>query len=163
NAGARFSLAGYDKLTTRARSDRTLARAMLRRSDLPRQYFLKLVENASASVRTKLEADMPVAPAAIATAVNNVAATMSEEARNPAQGDARVRHDDRFNARRITEAKVHAPAAAQRFEQTVVALARLGRFPVYAVERALLDRDTDMVLILARAAGCSWTTAKALL
>ncbi len=55
NRGARFSLAGYGKLTHRARRDRTLTLALGRRSDLPRQYFLKLLETASASVRAKLE------------------------------------------------------------------------------------------------------------
>jgi hypothetical protein len=44
----------------------------------------------------------------------------------------------------------------------VVALSMLGHFPVDLVERALLDEGTDMVLVLAKAAGCSWTTAKAL-
>src|SRR5262249_60760764 len=46
---------------------------------------------------------------------------------------------------------------------TVVALTMLGRFSVDLVERALLDEGTDLVLILSRAAGCSWLTAKALL
>jgi hypothetical protein len=45
----------------------------------------------------------------------------------------------------------------------VIALAKLGRFPVDLVERALLDKGEDMILILAKAAGCSWTTLKELL
>src|SRR5712691_11729682 len=44
NPGARFSLAGYGKLTTRARYDRRLALTIGERSDIPRQYFLKLLE-----------------------------------------------------------------------------------------------------------------------
>jgi uncharacterized protein (DUF2336 family) len=39
NKGARFSLAGYGKLTIRARRHRKLALALGQRSDLPRQYF----------------------------------------------------------------------------------------------------------------------------
>jgi hypothetical protein len=58
---------------------------------------------------------------------------------------------------------VHAPARAQEFEKTVVALARLGRFPVDLIERALLDEGDDMVLLFAKAAGCSWTTTRELL
>src|ERR1700751_1701061 len=54
NTGARFSLAGYDKLTHRARRDRKLTLALARRRDLPGQYFLKLLESASASVRAKV-------------------------------------------------------------------------------------------------------------
>jgi hypothetical protein len=69
----------------------------------------------------------------------------------------------RFKAHRITEANVHGPAQSNDFEKTVVALTMLGRFPVDLVERALLDEGTDLVLILARAAGCTWLTAKAML
>ena len=45
----------------------------------------------------------------------------------------------------------------------MVALARLGVFPVDLVERALLDEGEDMLLLLAKAAGCSWTTAREML
>jgi hypothetical protein len=69
----------------------------------------------------------------------------------------------RFNVRPITEASVHGPTHAQDFEKTVVALARLGVFSVDLVERALLDEGEDIVLLLAKAAGCSWTTARELL
>jgi uncharacterized protein (DUF2336 family) len=58
---------------------------------------------------------------------------------------------------------VHAAAAAQNFEKTVAALALLGRLPVDLVERGLLDENPDILLILARAAGCSRFTTKALL
>jgi uncharacterized protein DUF2336 len=69
----------------------------------------------------------------------------------------------RFRMRPITEASVHGPARAQEFEKTVVALTRLGHFSVDVVERALLDQGQDMVLLLAKAAGCTWTTARELL
>src|SRR5207247_573827 len=142
-----------------------IARAMLARNDLPRQYFLKLIENASASVRAKLAAAIPAAPAAITAAVNDVATTMSRNARKTSRRHVNAIRDahQRLSAGSITETNVHATAVAQRFERTVVALARLGRFPVDLVERALLDEGEDMILLLARAAGCSWTTTKALL
>jgi hypothetical protein len=57
----------------------------------------------------------------------------------------------RFNVRPISEASVHGPAHAQGFEKAVVALARL------------LDEGDDMLLLLAKAAGCSWTTTRELL
>jgi len=63
----------------------------------------------------------------------------------------------------VTEHNVHAPARGQEFEKTVLALAKLGRFPVDIVERALIDEGEDMVLVLARASGCSWATTKELL
>lgn len=165
NKGARFSLAGYGKLTARAREDRELTQALGRRSDIPRQYFLKLLETASATVRAKLEDADPHAAAAIRDTIDVVATTMQQETRNASQCYAMALRDAnrRFNASPITEANIHAPARAQEFERTVIALAKLGRFPLDLVERALLDKGEDMILILAKAAGCSWTTARELL
>ncbi|HEY6025161.1 MAG TPA: DUF2336 domain-containing protein [Pseudolabrys sp.] len=165
NKGARFSLAGYGKLTTRARYDRKLTLALGERSDIPRQYFLKLLEVASANVRAKLEAANPKMAAAIRDSVDDVATTMQREVRKGSRAHtAAVREAKRrFNVRPITEANVHGPAHAQDFEKTAVALARLGVFPIDLVERALLDEGEDMVLLLAKAAGCSWTTARELL
>ena len=52
---------------------------------------------------------------------------------------------------------------AQEFEKTAVALAKLGHFPIELVEHALLDEGEGMILILAKAAGCSWSTVRELL
>jgi uncharacterized protein (DUF2336 family) len=165
NTGARFSLAGYDKLTHRARRDRKLTLALARRRDLPRQYFLKLLETASASVRAKLEAANPEAAAAIRDTVDEVATDLQQEVRKTSQRFANALRDANrsFNAQPFTEANVHAPAHAQEFTRTVIALAKLGRFPVDLVERALIDKGEDMILILGKAAGCSWITVKELL
>jgi uncharacterized protein (DUF2336 family) len=165
NKGARFSLAGYGKLTNRARYDRKLTLALGERSDIPRQYFLKLLECASATVRAKLEASNPQAVAAVRDTVDDVATAMQRDVRETSQAHTSAVRDAkrRFNVRPISEASVHGPAHAQDFEKTVVALARLGVFPVDLVERALLDEGDDMLLLLAKAAGCSWTTTRELL
>src|SRR5215467_3458911 len=165
NKGARFSLAGYGKLTNRARYDRKLTLALGERSDIPRQYFLKLLEAASSQVRAKLEAANPQMAAAIRDTVDDVATAMQREVRKGSRAHTSAVREPkrRFNVRPITEASVHGPAHAQDFEKTAVALARLGVFPIDLVERALLDEGEDMVLLLAKAAGCSWTTARELL
>jgi len=165
NRGARFSLAGYGKLTVRARRDSQLTLALGRRSDLPRVCFLKLLEAASASVRARLEAENPQAADAVRDTIDDVATVMQHEARatsasySSAEREARTR----FRVKAVSEVSVHAPARAQEFEKTVVALARLGRFPVALVERALIDEGDDMLLLFAKAAGCSWTTTRELL
>ena len=165
NRGARFSLAGYGKLTACARNDRALTLVLGRRNDLPRQHFLKLLETASASVRAKLESANPQAAAAIRDAIDDVAIDMQQEARQASRRHAVALRDANrcFNAQPFTEANIHGPARAQEFERTVIALTKLGGFPVDLVERALLDKGEDMILVLAKAAGCSWTTAKELL
>ena len=165
NKGARFSLAGYGKLTSRARYDRKLTLALGERNDIPRQYFLKLLEAASSTVRTKLEAANPQMIAAIRDTVDDVATEMQRETRKMSRAHATAVREAkrRFNVRTITEVSVHGPAHAQEFEKTAVALARLGVLPLDLVERALLDEGEDMLLLLAKAAGCSWTTARELL
>jgi uncharacterized protein (DUF2336 family) len=165
NRGARFSLAGYDKLTVRARSDRRLTLILGRRSDLPRQYFLKLLETASAAVRARLEELNPEAAAAIRDTIDDVATAMQREARESSHefSTAARKAKRRFRRIPVTEANVHAPAHAQKFERTAVALAKLGCFPIDLVERALLDEGEGMILILAKAAGCSWSTVRELL
>lgn len=165
NAGARFSVSGYGKLAIRARGDAKLTLALGRRDDIPRQFFLKLLETASASVRAKLESANPEAAVAIRRTIDDVAMTMQQETRESSRGHAAaVRNADlRSIACQFTEANIHAPARAQEFERTVVALTKLGRFSADLVERALLDKGEDMIVILAKAAGCSWSTARQLL
>lgn len=165
NRGARFSLAGYDKLTVRAKRDSRLTLALGRRSDLPHVCFLKLLEAASASVRVRLEAENPQAAEAVRDSVDDIATVMQHEARaaSDAYASAERGARTRFRVKAVSETSVHAPARAQEFQKTVVALVRLGRFPVALVERALIDEGDDMLLLFAKAAGCSWTTTREML
>jgi len=165
NKGARFSPAGYDKLTIRALADQKLTLALGQRGDLPHQYFLKLLETASASVRSALETANPQAAAAIRDTIDDVATTMQHEVRKASDRYATAMHDAKYrcNGNPLTESDILATAHAQEFEQTVAALAKLGGIPADLVERALLDKGEDLVLILAKAADCSWTTVEELL
>jgi uncharacterized protein (DUF2336 family) len=165
NTGAHFSAPGYGKLTDRAIADSVLAFGMVQRGDIPRQYLIKLIETASANVREVLEAANPQAIAAIRETVDEVAGAMHQVAREASREHAAAVRDagQRFKTGEVTEENVRAPARSQNFEKTVVALAKLGPFPVELVERALIDEGGDMVLILAKAARCSWVTTKDLL
>ena len=165
NRGARFSLAGYERLSVRARRDRKLTLTLAQRSDIPRQYFIKLLDAASATVRAKLEAANPQAAAAIRDSVDEVARAMQKGARQASQEYNAAARDvrRRFETQSAGEANVHAPARAQQFNKVVVSLAKLGRFPVEMVERALLDEGNEMLIVLAKAADCSWTTTRELL
>jgi uncharacterized protein (DUF2336 family) len=165
NDGARFSLAGYHKLVQRAREDSNLACTIGQRTDIPRQCFLKLLETAATNVREKLEGINPRAVRAIKLSVAEVAVSMQREVREASRHHVGASRDARhlFRAHALSETHVHRPATSQQFEKTAVALSLLGPFPIDLVERALIDKGTDMILILVRATGCSWTTAKAIL
>jgi uncharacterized protein (DUF2336 family) len=165
NAGARFSHNGFEHLVARSRGDDVLTRYVGARKDLPRHHFLRLLETASSSVRESLEAANPGLAEAVREVVAEVATHISQEVRNGSRdhAKAKARVKRLCATRQFSEADVHAFARAQNFEQTAVALSVLGCFPIEIVERALLDPSPDMVLILARAAHCCWSTTKALL
>ena len=165
NSGARISLSAYERLRGRARLDLKLTLTLAQRSDIPRQYFIKLLDAASATVRAKLEAANPQAAAAIRDSVDEVARAMQKGARQASQEYNAAARDvrRRFETNSAGESNVHAPARAQQFNKVVVSLAKLGRFPVEMVERALLDEGNEMLIVLAKAADCSWTTTRELL
>jgi uncharacterized protein (DUF2336 family) len=165
NSGARFSDKGFGTLVARARGDDTLARYVGARRDIPRHHFLKLLETASATVRAKLEAAHPDVATAIREVVSEITSHISHEVRASSREHAKAKQRVKrlCKTSQFSEAEVHAFARANNFEQTVVALAMLGSFPIDLVERALLDESPDMLLILAKAARCYWSTTKALL
>jgi uncharacterized protein (DUF2336 family) len=165
NSRARISLPGYDRLIVRAREDRILALTVADRRDLPRQCYIKLIENASASVRERLQSAHPEFAGTIEASLDDLASRLQQQARalsDPHRIAAR-KMDKRLRTRKATEADVHAAASVHDFEKTALALAGLGEFPIEIVERALLDRAADPVLVLAKAAGCAWVTARELL
>jgi uncharacterized protein (DUF2336 family) len=165
NTGARFSYNGFGRLVERAQADEILAETVGGRADVPRHHFLKLLESASAVVRSRLVAANPQAAALIRDTVAEISGLISREVRNatPEHMEAKRAAKKRYKIRQPSEGDVHMRAHAQDFEKTVVALALFGRLPIDLVERALLDERPDMVLILAKAAGCSRTTTKAIL
>jgi uncharacterized protein (DUF2336 family) len=165
NSGARFSNAGFRVLVQRAAGDDALATTVGTRRDIPRHHLLKLIEKASAIVRERLAADNPMASQAVEGVVTEVAGNIRSEARN-ASADfavAKAEVEGLHRAGGLNEDAVYAFGRERKFEHTTVALSLLCVVPIDVVERALLDDGTEIVLILAKVAGFSWTTAKAIL
>ena len=165
NTGARFSDAGFRMLVKRSTGDDALATEVGRRSDIPRQHFLMLLEKASNAVRTRLASENPLASAAVEGVVAEVAGGIRNDVRNAspdfAAAQAEVERQNRI--RRIGEAEIYQYARERKFEETAIALSLLCDTPIDVVERALLDPGAEIVLILAKVAGLSSTTTKAIL
>ncbi len=165
NAGARFSDAGFRMLVKRSAGDDDLATEVGLRSDIPRPHFLVLLEKASTAVRARLAAENPQASTAIEGVVAEVVGGIRNEARNAspdfAAAQAAVERQNRL--RRIGEAEIYQYARDRKFEETAIALSLLCDTPIDVVERALLDPGAEIVLILAKVAGLSSTTTKAIL
>ena len=81
NGGARFSDAGFRMLVKRSASDEALAMQVGSRRDLPRQHFLRLLDQASATVRARLAAENPNAGAAVEGVLSEVVVGIRSETR----------------------------------------------------------------------------------
>src|SRR5207237_738946 len=165
NTGARFSDAGFRMLVKRSSSDEALAVQVGGRRDLPRQHFLRLLEQASATVRTRLAAENPAAREALDGVLNEVVGGIRSETRKVSSHYAAAAADVAAIKRAggLGEAEVYRFARAGRFEETSVALSLLCGVELDAVEHALNDRSHEMALIIAKVAGLSSTAAKAIL
>jgi uncharacterized protein (DUF2336 family) len=165
NTGARFSDSGFKMLVNRSAGDDDLASELATRRDLPRRHFLVLLETASRAVRARLEAEHPAARGAIGGVVAEIAGNIRHDVREAspdfAAALATVERQNRI--RRLGEAEIYQYARERKFEETAIALSVLCDTPIDVVERALLDPGAELILILAKVAGLSSTTTKALL
>ncbi len=165
NAGARFSDAGFRMLVKRSTGDDALAMQVGARRDVPRQHFLRLLQDASAAVRSRLAAENPQAGSAVETVLSEVVGSIRSEHRRASRdyAAARAQVEAIHHCGRLGEQEVHGFARERKFEETTIALSLLCGVEIDVVERALLDPGHDLSLILARLAGFSSTTAKAIL
>lgn len=165
NAGAEISDDGFGELVLRAGADVELALHVGTRRDIPRHHFLRLLETASASVCSRLVARNPKLAEVVQETVTEVIDDINGEVRRHSAAHAKAK----FRIKRLSEWKelrevdVHAGARSQNFEKTVTALAALAGCGIEIAERAVLNENPGAVQIIAKVAGCSWATAKALL
>jgi uncharacterized protein (DUF2336 family) len=165
NAGARFSYAGFRMLVKRSTDDDALSLHVGARKDIPRQHFLRLLHQATATVRARLMAENPSAGGAVAGAVREVDGEMRSDARRSsidyAAAQAEVKALHRIG--QLKEEAILGFARDRRFEHVAGALALLCEVETDMAERALLAPGHDILLILTKLAGLSWTTARAIL
>jgi len=165
NAGARFSDAGFGILVMRSEGDDVLAERVGLRRDIPRHHFLKLIAKASDAVRMKLAAAIPDATAEIQHVLAQVVGRIRAESVTASTDYSAAKRsvDNLFRTGNFGEDDVYALAKLGKYEETTVALALLCGLPIDVIETAMLDNRPDMILILGKFAGLSWTCVKAML
>jgi uncharacterized protein (DUF2336 family) len=165
NGGARFSDAGFRMLVKRSANDEALALQVGSRRDLPRQHFLHLLDQASATVRTRLAAENPNAGDAVEGVLSEIVGGIRSETRKVSTDFASARSEVEALGRagRLSEGDVYQFARDRQFEPTAIALSMMAGVEIDIAERALNDSGHEMALILAKLAGFSSTTAKAIL
>ena len=116
-------------------------------------------------MRARLSAENPRAGAAIDGVVAEVAGGIRTEVlkASPDFAAAQLAVERQNRIRRIGEAEIYQYARDRKFEETAIAISIMCNTPVDVVERALLDPGAEIVLILAKVAGLSPTTTKAIL
>ena len=165
NDGACLSGFGFLKLLKRSEDDSILAEHLGLRKDIPRHLFQQLISKASEEIKTKLERERPEMGSRIQTVVTDVAgmihakfgpASKSYFAAKRTVGKLHERGD-------LNEERVFEFAYSLKFDETAVALSLLCALPIDVVERALVDENKEVILILAKALDLSWPTTMSLL
>ncbi len=165
NASARFSDDGYSKLVHRAVSDGALAEAVAKRPDIPDRLFRELLVRATAVVQQRLLASArPETQAEIhhvMARVSDEVASQARPLRNYKAAIDKVRGLSREGL--LDEAQVVEFARAKAYDETVAALSETTEVPVDIVDRLMSGDRPDPILILCKAAGYSWPTAKSVI
>jgi uncharacterized protein (DUF2336 family) len=165
NDGARLSSLGFLQLVKRSADDAILAEHLGLRKDIPRHIFQQLISKASDEVKRKLGRERPEMGSQIQTVVTDVTGMIHSKF-----GPASKSY---FAAKRIVgklhqygslnEEKIFEFAYSLKFDETAVALSLLCALPIDVVERAMVDQNREVILILAKALDLSWTTTMSLL
>jgi uncharacterized protein (DUF2336 family) len=165
NAGARFSDFGFLHMIQRADGDSILAEQLGLRQDIPRHVFQQLIAKASRDVKERLERERPAMVDQIQSSVTDVTGTLQSKF-----GPVSRSH---FVAKRVVttqhqqgnlnEDSISLYARSHRFDEVTIGLSLLCTLPGDVIERALVDKNREMLLVLAKALDFSWATTMALL
>jgi uncharacterized protein (DUF2336 family) len=165
NPGAEFTERGFTRLISRAEGDDNLATCVGLRPNIPRHLYLKLLAKASNTVRQRLEAANPELAAEVPTAVKEATrltrSASSAITKNTAIAHTLVKslHDDG----RLDEFQVASFAEAGKFDETNASIAALANVPVAVAENMMIETRAEGVMILAKVAGLSWLTVRAII
>src|ERR1700761_7024228 len=165
NAGAQLSNFGFMHLINRSDDDAILAEKIGARQDIPRHVFQQLISKASDEVKARLERERPDLASQVRSTVIDVTGLFQAKF-----GPATKNY---FTAKRtvgklhelgqLDKDKLFEFAHSLKLEETTVAMSLLCELPLDVVERALFDKNREVILILARALDLSWPTTMALL
>jgi uncharacterized protein (DUF2336 family) len=165
NNGASFSDFGILHMIKRSESDSILIEQLGRRKDIPRHLFQQMIAKASDNAKKKLERERPEVASQIQTLVTDVTGRLHSKfgpaSKSYFSAKSVVAKQNQYG--NLNENKIFEYAQSHKFEEATVGLSLLCSLPVDVVERALVDKRGDVVLILARALGFSWETTMSLL
>jgi uncharacterized protein (DUF2336 family) len=165
NNGARLSDFGFLHMITRAEGDSILAEQLGLRKDIPRHVFQQLIAKASDDVKKRLELERPGMVDQIQTSVTDVAGELQSKfgpvSRSYLVAKRVVATQHQLG--NLNENSISAYARFHKVDEVTIGLSLLCALPGDVIERALLDRNRETLLILAKALDFSWETTMSLL
>jgi uncharacterized protein (DUF2336 family) len=165
NAGARFSDFGFLHVIKRAEGDSILAEQLGVRKDIPRRLFQQLIAKASDDVKKRLERERPAMVDQIQTSVTDVTGALQSKF-GPVSRSYFVAKRvvaTQHQQGNLNENSISGYARSHRLDEVTIGLSLLCSLPGDVIERALVDRNREMLLVLAKALDFSWATTMALL
>jgi uncharacterized protein (DUF2336 family) len=165
NGGARFSGFGFLHMIKRAEGDSILAEQLGLRKDIPRHLFQQLIAKASDDVRKRLERERPEMVGQIQTSVTDVTGALHSKF-GPASKSYFIAKRAVATLHRygnLNENSIFEYARSHKHEEVTIGLSLLCSLPGDVIERALADKNREMILVLAKALDFSWATTMSLL
>ena len=165
NSGARLSDFGFLHLIKRSAGDNILAEQLGLRKDISRHLFQQLVAKASDEVRKRLAQANPEMFDQIQTSVAEVAGALHAKLGPVSRGYfvAKRLVTAQHQNGNLNEASISGYARSHKFDEVTIAMSLLCGMPPDVIERALMDSNGEMVLVLAKALDFSWDTTMSLL
>jgi uncharacterized protein (DUF2336 family) len=165
NNGARLSDFGILHMIKRSEADSILVEQLGRRKDIPRHLFQQLIAKASDNAKRKIERERPGTASQIQDAMTDITGALHSKFGPASQTyfDAKRAVSKQKRAGTLNEESILEYARGRKFEETAVGLSLLCTLPIDVVERALIEKSRELVLILAKALGFSWDTTMTLL
>jgi uncharacterized protein (DUF2336 family) len=164
NTEASFSESGFARLVDRAGDDEPLATRIVGRPDIPPHLVHKLVVQASELVQRRLLAS---APLAMRPEIEHVLAKVSHEI-DPGTAPRSFKAAQRLigmlhAAGELGESELYDLAKSRRYEETAAALSLLCGVPIDVADWLLNGDRIEPLLILLKATGFDWLTARAII
>jgi len=165
NTGARFSDFGFLHMVQRAEGDSILAEQLGLRKDIPRHVFQQLIAKATDDVKQRLLNERPEMAMHIQSSVADLAGELQSKFGPASRGHFVAKRvvSTQHRLGNLNESSISNYARSHRLEEVTIGLSLLCALPSDVIERAVLDRNREMLLILCKALAFSWDTTMAVL
>ena len=162
NSGARLSLNGFSTLVRKAEKDGILAEKVGQRADIPEPLLRMLFTQATLVVQKRLFA---AAPRETRAKIRRVLAEISHEygIDTPSHGEAPMPSPNAQSASELDETTLAELAGDGHYEETIQGLSKLCKIPVKNMHRIMGNKRADPALVICKALGFGWQTARAII